>query len=143
MKKFLLLMSVVLLLFSLTACGGENVENADIKPSESVVQVESGDDAINSENQVVSNETENVEWKQFLKEYNEWVDDYIVLLKKYNANPTDATILSDYTEMMNDLTEWSARADKITKELESSPEAVAEYAAELAKIAEKLEAATK
>ncbi len=143
MKKILLLMSVVLLLFSLTACGGENVENADIKPSESVVQVESKDNAINSENQVVSNETENVEWKQFLKEYNEWVDDYIVLLKKYKANPTDATILSDYTEMMNDLTEWSARADKITKELESSPEAVAEYAVELAKIAEKLEAATK
>ena len=130
----------VLLLFSLTACGGsDNSNDADTQNSEIVSQIESEE----TDDETVSQKDEEVEWKQFIKEYDEWVDDYIALLKKYNDNPTDMTILSDYTEMMSDLTEWSTKADEVTEELENSPKAAAEYAAELTKIAEKLADAVK
>ena len=36
---------------------------------------------------------------QFIKDYEEFVDSYIVIIKKMKANPTDMTILSEYTEM--------------------------------------------
>ena len=80
---------------------------------------------------------DDAEWKQFLKDYEAWVDDYIALVKKYKANPTDLTILSDYTKMAAEMSDWSARADDIELELKDT-EAALEYSAELLRIAGKL-----
>lgn len=80
-----------------------------------------------------------VEWRQFLKEYEEWVDDYIVILKKYKKNPSDISILSDYTEMVTELAEWTTKTENMEKELENaSPSELAEYSAELLRIAGKM-----
>lgn len=83
----------------------------------------------------------NEEWRQFLKDYEKWVDDYIAIVKKYKDNPTDMSILSDYTEMVADLAEWSSRADEIELELEDT-DAALEYSQELLRIAAKLAEAT-
>ncbi len=82
-------------------------------------------------------ENSNEEWRQFLKDYENWVDDYIAIVKKYKDNPTDMSILSDYTETVADLAEWSSRADEIELELEDT-EAALEYSQELLRIAAKL-----
>ena len=37
---------------------------------------------------------------QFIKDYEEFVDEYITVLKKYKANPTDASIFTEYSEML-------------------------------------------
>lgn len=78
-------------------------------------------------------------WKEFLEEYEEWANDYIQIVKKYSETPTDTSILSDYTEMLTELSEWQTKADEMEEELEEvSPAEVAEYSAELLRIATKI-----
>ena len=126
MKRLLALALSLVLVLSLAACGSTETPSAD-----------------DSKNPAVSGSTsENEEWKQFLKEYDEWVDDYIEIVKKYEANPTDTTILTDYTEMASKVADWAERAEKIEQEL-ADTEAALEYSAELLKIANKLAEAAK
>ena len=80
---------------------------------------------------------DDTEWKQFLKDYEAWVDEYIAIVKKQKDNPSDMSILSDYTEMLSEMTEWTERADEIELELEDTDEAL-EYSKELLRIAGKL-----
>lgn len=79
-----------------------------------------------------------VSWEEFLAEYEAWVDDYIALLEKYKANPADMTILTDYTRMMQELTEWTEKGEALEADLADFPEALAEYSAALARILQKL-----
>ncbi len=39
-----------------------------------------------------------VDCDQFIKDYSDFADSYIKLLKKYKANPTDTSILTEYSE---------------------------------------------
>ena len=96
------------------------------------------DDTASKESPQASPSTSNVSWKQFLKDYEKWVDDYIVIMEKYTKNPTDITILSDYMQCMQDIVEWSERADKIEEELEDDLVAQKEYIEMLARIVIKL-----
>lgn len=77
------------------------------------------------------------EWKKFLKEYEEWIDNYIEMVDKYKSNPTDMAIWEDYSEMLSELSDWSARSDEIQAELEDTDEAL-EYAAEVLRIVGKM-----
>lgn len=45
-----------------------------------------------------STATTSVDCDEFLRDYEAFVDSYIKLLKKYKANPTDPTILNEYTD---------------------------------------------
>ena len=80
---------------------------------------------------------ENAEWEEFLDDYEEWVDEYIVLVKKYKENPTDGSIVSDYTEMLSEINEWTEKADEIKLELEGTDEAT-DFSVRLLKIVGKL-----
>ncbi|MCL1859337.1 MAG: hypothetical protein FWF92_08905 [Oscillospiraceae bacterium] len=80
--------------------------------------------------------TSNSEWKEFLKLYEEWVDDYVKLLNKYNDNPLDMSILFDYIESIQKMAEWSEKADKIQSDL--SGDDLIEYLAAMARIIQKL-----
>jgi hypothetical protein len=80
--------------------------------------------------------TDDYAWTQFLKDYEEWVDSYIVLLKKYNDNPTDFSILSDYMEQLEKLAEWSEKAEKIQSDL--SGDDLKEYIDTMSRIIQKL-----
>ena len=76
------------------------------------------------------------EWKEFLRAYEEWVDDYIEILKKYHDDPTDLTILSDYMESLEKITVWSEQADKIQSDL--SGDELSEYLMTMTRIIQKL-----
>lgn len=76
------------------------------------------------------------DWQEFIDDYEAWVDDYIDFMAKYKANPTDLSLISDYAEMMTDMSEWSERANEIKDDL-STAEAL-KYSAELTRIAAKL-----
>ena len=79
-----------------------------------------------------------VEWKQFLKDYEAWVDSYIALMAKYEKNPTDITILADYTASVLKLAEWAEKAEAMEDALDDDPAALKEYLAMLARIVTKL-----
>ena len=154
MRKTVLAVLAAVLLLSLTACGQKELPassntsstSSSTKTTEEVEAEHSTTAATTTtkdsgtqptETTVQDEKAEEAEWRQFIQEYDEWVDDYIAILKKYKDNPTDMSILSDYTEMMNDLAKWAERADKIELELQDT-EAALEYSAALLKIADKL-----
>ena len=132
MKKILSLICSLALIFSLVACNTDN----NIKQE----NLSNQNPQINGEASNISTESSSsAEWSQFLKEYEEWVDKYIVIYNKYKSNPTDLSILSDYTDMAAQLVEWSEKTENVQKELESaSSEELAEYSKELLRIAGKM-----
>lgn len=96
--------------------------------------------AVQAEDNIAAESTAStVAWREFLDEYEAWVDRYVAFYKKYQANPTDLTLLADYATMTSELTEWSTKTEEMEQELESASAAeLAEYTAELARIAAKL-----
>ena len=82
-------------------------------------------------------QTSNTDWRQFLKDYEAWVDNYITVINKYKNNPSDLTILSEYTELAADASEWALKADDVELEINDADEAL-EYSKEVLRIAQKL-----
>lgn len=80
-------------------------------------------------------------WKQFLKDYEAWTDKYIEFMKKYKANPTDITLISEYGKFAAETVEWAEKAKKYENELNQgnvSPEIIQEYFDTLARITKKI-----
>ncbi len=78
----------------------------------------------------------NYEWKEFLADYEAWVDDYVAFMKKYKANPTDFSLLTDYAKMSAKAIEWSNKASDMQENL--SPTELTEYMQTLSRITQKL-----
>ena len=115
---------VCVLSLSLAACGEGATQNT---PTNSTTASESASS-----------------WKQFLKEYEAWVDRYVETTEKYQKNPADTTILSDYTALANQAADWDARTKEMDEDLQkASVEELTEYQAELARIVQKLSQAVK
>jgi len=83
-------------------------------------------------------QSNNSEWKKFLQDYEKWVDNYIKLMKKYQTNPADTSLLAEYMKALEDLTDWAERASKLEIELANNPVALSEYLEILARIINKL-----
>lgn len=160
MKKILAMVLVLVMMCCLAACGNTNDRQnnetekttetkapetqspitEDVTPeepetTESVAQEVVTEEPVTEE--PVTKVTEDTyTWREFLKDYEAWVDDYIAFMNKYNANPADLTLLADYATMMSEYAEWADKVDKMDDNL-SDTEAL-EYAAELSRIATKL-----
>lgn len=143
MKKLLSIVLSLTLILALAACG-DKTDN-DVESNNDVASIETSNNVDNSaenDEESPAKTASDAEWKQFLKEYEEWVDEYIEITKKYQDNPSDLSILSDYTDMMTEMAEWTSKAEDMEKELEdASPAELAEYSAELLRIAAKIEKA--
>ncbi len=140
----LALISLIAIL-SLTSCFGssdlkksvENALNNEKVTTEQTTTLENSDDK--DVDVDVDSGSGSTNWKTFLKEYEEWVDEYIAITKKYKANPSDYSVLSEYTELAQKASEWSVKADDITKELKNASAAeLEEYDKELSRISDKL-----
>lgn len=128
MKKLLAILLVAIMAVSLSACG-EKQSDDNGGEANNVSQSEVSSDSVTSSG--------NEEWRQFINDYDAWVDNYIAIVKKYKANPTDTSILSDYTKLVSETADWAKRADNIRVELKDADEAL-EYSQELLKISNKL-----
>jgi hypothetical protein len=92
-------------------------EEADPTPTES---------SVNTSNEVNStNSSSGDDCDEFLEGYEIFMDNYIVVLKKYKDNPSDPSILSDYTALMTEAQEWSTK----TKDCASDAKFAAKFAA--------------
>lgn len=114
--------SVLLTAIILTGCTNNTANNKNLSQTE--------------EN-TVSASAEIEPWRQFLKDYEAWVDSWIEISKKYRENPKDLTIISDYTNMLSEMYEWGERADEYENELKNddmSSEEFAEYMNTLSRI---------
>lgn len=80
-------------------------------------------------------------WRQFLKDYEAWVDKYVEFMKKYKNNPTDIGLISEYGKFVAETAEWAEKSEKYEEELKSedvSPELISEYMETLARITKKM-----
>jgi hypothetical protein len=103
---------------TLEVCSNVNMESAESVNSSSS----------SSENTEESSSS-SVDCDQFIKDYSDFVDSYIKLLKKYKANPTDASILSEYTEAAQKAAAMQTDASSCTDP---------KYASELMELANKM-----
>lgn len=141
MKRILVLLMALTLMLMMTACGDEVDEptgsSSNYASSELFFEDENDDTTKTNSTEVSSNDASDDGWRDFLKEYEEWVDKYIAVIKKYKSNPSDMSILTEYTSLVTELAEWTEKADGLSDSIVDAEDA-AEYPAELMRIAAKI-----
>ena len=60
---------------------------------------------------------------KFLKDYEKFMKDYIAILRKYKANPSDMSIMSDYTKMVSEASKWA----NYDKDCTNNPEFIGKF----------------
>ena len=80
-------------------------------------------------------------FRQLMDEYEAFMDKYVEFMKKYKANPTDLSLISDYTKMASDLAEWSQKIKDIDRSTFSADD-VKYYTEVVARVANKLKEVT-
>ena len=86
--------------------------NSEVKKPD---ETTSSSSSSSNDNESKSSSTaSSVDCDQFIKDYTAFVNSYVKLLKKYKANPTDATILNEYTEAAQKAIEMQTNAGDCT-----------------------------
>ena len=94
----------------LASCGGGDVESAI---SDSTTETEEASEEISTE-VVVADRSNNSECDEFLEGYENFMDNYIVILKKSKADPTDMSIMTEYMSLMTEASEWTSKTPDCT-----------------------------
>jgi hypothetical protein len=94
----------------LASCGGGDVESAI---SDSTTETEEASEEISNE-VVVADRSNNSECDEFLEGYENFMDNYIVILKKSKADPTDMSIMTEYMSLMTEASEWTSKTPDCT-----------------------------
>ena len=107
MKKLLSLFLVLMLLSSLVACSGTTTGSStpDVLNDGSSGNLESSEnenEEASSEDSGTIDEELNSDFKTAMDKYEDFMDDYISFMKKYKANPSDLSLLADYSKYMSD-----------------------------------------
>ena len=138
MKKVLCLTLALLMVLSLVGCGLEKTStNGSTSTKTTVESVGSEENTGSFQTDSKEDEKNVTEWKKFLKEYEEWVDEYVSIMKKQKENPTDMSILTEYTAMLADVSKWAERSEGIAESIKGTDDAI-EYSKEVLRIAGKL-----
>ena len=106
MKKSITILGAMLFVSVIfTGCGGkdsaESTEQA-VTTEETAPKLEeaTGAEATTAEAPAEEKASESKsDCDQFIKDYEEFVNDYISIIKKMKANPTDMTIMGEYSDM--------------------------------------------
>ncbi len=77
--------------------------------------------------------------KQFLKDYENWVDRYLVLADKIVADPENPDLADQFYDMMAEVDTWVARLEEISEVLVEGSEQTKQFEAEVERISKKLE----
>ena len=100
----------------LASCGGGDVESSISDfASESEDAYEEMSNEIEEAYEEVANEvvvadqSNNSECDEFLEGYENFMDNYIVILKKSKADPTDMSIMTEYMSLMTEASEWTSK----------------------------------
>lgn len=142
MKKAISIILALFMVVSITACGVNDVSTngegtTDPKETVSVVDESTSGESVSEETAGKEEKNDDAAWKKFLEEYEAWVDDYIAILKKYKENPTDLSILSDYSKMIADMATWTEKIEEVQDSIMDA-EDIVEYSQEILRIAGKL-----
>lgn len=127
MKRLVAATIAVMLIMSLAACTGAADVDSDAADSSSQSNVTATDAA----------QTDVPEWKQFLIDFEAWVDRFIELTAQCEANPEDAELLTEYLAVAGEAESWATRSEEMANEIEDADDLL-EYSQELLRISDKL-----
>ncbi|MDX2360353.1 MAG: hypothetical protein QNK23_06080 [Crocinitomicaceae bacterium] len=123
MKKFNLIMTATILAMVFASCGGEDnsepAETLDDIVSEyedSQDDEEDDDDDDDEDLKETDDSVSNEEWDEILDGYEDYVDDYVAIIQKQKADPSDMSIMTEYQELMLKGTEWSSQMAEASSE---------------------------
>ncbi len=120
MKKLLTILLVMVLVFSLTACGGNDTKNKELSDNSNTAETEvkPNSDSETHENTTSVDEKEQdlvdgmrPEFKEAMDSYEEFYDKYCDFMKKYAEDPSDLTMLAEYADMMSKAADMSEKFD--------------------------------
>ena len=80
----------------------------------------SDDDDDDDDDESTDGSSSSAEWNEVLDGYQDYVDDYVAILKKQKADPSDMSILTEYQELMIKGTEWATKMSELSSDF--SPE---------------------
>jgi hypothetical protein len=99
----------------LASCAGGDVESSisdsTSEIEEAATEVEEAEVATEV---VVADRSNNSECDEFLEGYENFMDNYIVILKKSKADPTDMSIMTEYMSLMTEASEWTSKTPDCT-----------------------------
>ena len=135
MKKKVVIAVTFLLVFALMigGCGGGSKGTDTPAPSPAPVASEPASPAPEPDEPTGGG---NTEWRQFLKDYEAWVDDYVALMEKYNEDPENLELLNESVALAMDALEWANRADELEDDIPL--EDISEYLETLSRILQKI-----
>lgn len=110
MKKLLSILLLLAIMTTMSACIGDNSTDlkSDIASSEDYYENQYTS-SIEDSNEVESTENKekpttdglSSDFKSAMDNYEKFMDEYVAFMKKYKANPTDISLLADYTDYMS------------------------------------------
>jgi protein involved in sex pheromone biosynthesis len=108
MKKIILISMIISAFFLLNSCGS-NKEDAEEKTDVEQTTTETNQEEVEevdiSEGQTVSQNCD-----EFLVEYEKFMQEYIVILKKYQENPSNPEFLAEYMEIAKESEDWDNKS---------------------------------
>ena len=118
MKKQFLIIGAISAM-TIASCGGSNEpENQDDVLQDDIEltdETENDQDMDVSEDDIGSTDetSSSDEWNEVLDDYEAYVDDYIAIIKKQKADPSDMSIMTEYQGLMQKGTEWSTKMSEM------------------------------
>lgn len=154
-RKIILLLCIIsLVAICASACGNNasddtNVETESTKQETTKVETESTKQETSKKAEQAKNDksAEGIrpEFKKAMDSYEDFFDEYCKIMKKYNKNPNDTTILADYTEymgeyadMMNKMNAWEDK-DLSNEELAYYTKVTSRITGKLAKVSAEMQ----
>jgi hypothetical protein len=109
MKKMILISVIISALFLLTSCGSnkeEAKEKTDVEQKTTKTNQEEEVEEVDiSEGQTMSQNCD-----EFLVEYEKFMQEYIVILKKYQENPSNPAFMTEYMEIAKEAEDWDNKS---------------------------------
>ena len=139
MKKIMAVIVAMIMVLTLTACGGDKSAPAEEPEAAETVEMENeeeptdaAEEAFDSDSGVLS-----PEFKKTMDDYEAWFDHYCEVMKKYQDNPSDLELISEMTDLLSEETEMFDQMENMDQSEMNSAE-LAYYIEVTARIEKKL-----
>lgn len=107
MKKQTLLIVAGITAITFASCGGAEENPIPNEGSNEMMEMGQPDEDESSASD---------EWNEVLDGYEDYVDDYVAIIKKQKADPSDMTIMTEYQELMQKGTTWTTKMSEMSSD---------------------------
>lgn len=107
MKKQRLLIVAGITAITFASCGGAEENPIPNEGSNEMMEMGQPDEDESSASD---------EWNEVLDGYEDYVDDYVAIIKKQKADPSDMTIMTEYQELMQKGTTWTTKMSEMSSD---------------------------